>query len=324
MKRFSVGSEQLLLGLFLEKSGLASEVLVEFDLTFNMLKQQAEGYGVCDPLVTVKDKLPFTSSVLKILDNSSRISTELGHGYISTEHLFLALLEDQPGRGMQILRTYNVKTMLLRIKINAAIGASDKHAKRMKAMICSFSDTPNLDSYTENLTEMVFDEKLHIIYGRTNEIDVLIRILGRRTKNNPLLLGESGVGKTAVVEGLALQCATLHVPEFLKAAILMRIDMKQVLMGSGVKTEFDDRITAVLNEIIGLVGYSIPYSTPIYPILVLDDMHTIVGSNAAESGFDASTIIKFALQTGKFSCIGITTNEDYKTHIEPDVRLSSK
>jgi ATP-dependent Clp protease ATP-binding subunit ClpC len=315
-----VGTEQILLGLVGETRGIASKVLSTFGITLAETRKEVERLvGRGSGFVSVQ--IPFTPRAKRVLELSIEEARDLGHGYVGTEHMLLALLEEEAGVGMQILEQLGVRPSLIRTEVLSEIGANEERPQ----VVESEYETPALDDFTVNLTQLAASGALDPVVGRDKEIDRVLQILARRRKNNPILVGEPGVGKTAVAEGLADRIVGGSVPEFIKGAQIVSLDVGLLLAGTRYRGEFEERLKCVLEDLVAL-SYGRPKENgdPCFALLVIDEIHTVVGSGAAEGAVDGSNILKPGLSRGLIHCLGATTVEEYRSQIEKDAALERR
>ncbi|MCD6309994.1 MAG: ATP-dependent Clp protease ATP-binding subunit, partial [Candidatus Eremiobacteraeota bacterium] len=253
----------------------------------------------------------FTPRAKRVIELAFEEARNLGHNYIGTEHLLLGLLREQEGVAARVLSSLNVEPKKIRSEINKVLGLEAPVAKPSKER----TKTPTLDNYGRDLTELARENKLDPVIGRHVEIERVIQVLSRRTKNNPALIGEPGVGKTAIVEGLAQRIASEDVPEPLKDKRVIALDLAGLVAGTKYRGEFEERMKRVMDEIRSASGEI---------ILFIDELHTIVGAGAAEGAIDASNILKPPLSRGELQCIGATTLDEYRKHIEKDAALERR
>jgi ATP-dependent Clp protease ATP-binding subunit ClpC len=315
-----VGTEQILLGLVGETRGIASRVLGGFDVNLPEARKEVERLvGRGSGFVSVQ--IPFTPRAKRVLELSIEEARDLGHGYVGTEHMLLALLEEEAGIGMQILQQLGLRPSVIRTEVLAEIGANEERPQLLE----SDYDTPALDDFTVNLTQLAESNALDPVVGRDKEIDRVLQILARRRKNNPILVGEPGVGKTAIAEGLADRIVGGSVPEFIKGAQIVSLDVGLLLAGTRYRGEFEERLKCVLEDLVALsYGYPKANGDPCFALLVIDEIHTVVGSGAAEGAVDGSNILKPGLSRGLIHCLGATTVEEYRSQIERDAALERR
>jgi len=305
-----IGTEHLLLGLIRVGEGYAVETLQNIGIDLNELKQAIEDVVQPSGGTITMGQLPLTPRAKKTLELSSQEARALRSKEIDTEHLLLALLRDEEGVASQVLSQYDIdyKEAYEELK-NIKAGRPSSFGKKRKK-----SKTPALDHFGRDLTELARKSKLDPIIGRDNEIERLSQILSRRKKNNPALLGEPGVGKTAIVEGLAQRVVKGKVPQTLENKRIVTLDMASLVAGTKYRGQFEERMKAVMNEIISSRDV----------IIFIDELHTIVGAGGAEGSLDASNIFKPTLSRGEIQCIGATTLNEYRKYIEKDGALERR
>jgi len=316
-----IGTEHLLLGLIKEGTGVAANVLRNLDVDIKKIRLEVEKMVQSSPDVVTKGQLPFTPRAKKVIEFSLEEARSLGHNYIGTEHILLGLLRENEGVAAHVLMNLGLKLEDVREEALGLLG-SDAQAQtgqeegpegetpRRKGK----SKTPALDSFGRDLTALAKEEKLDPVIGRENEIERLMTVLGRRTKNNPVLLGEAGVGKTAIVEGLAQSIVNNRVPEILRDRRIVVLDLALMVAGTKYRGQFEERIKAVLSEVRRAKNV----------ILFIDELHTLVGAGGAEGAIDASNVLKPALSRGEIQCIGATTLDEYRKYIEKDAALERR
>ena len=307
-----IGSEHLLLGLVLEGSGVAAKVLTDNGITEEKVVQSIKKYvGTGNPLPE-NTNLPLTPRTKRIIEMSAAEASRLGHCYIGTEHILMAIIREGDSVGAKIIDSLGVNPPSLYNNTIKSVEGEVKEQSHAKAR--QNSNTPNLNQYGRDLTQMARENKFDPVVGRSNEIERVIQILSRRTKNNPCLIGEPGVGKTAVVEGLAQRIVQGNVPEPLKEKRLVTLDLSSMVAGAKYRGEFEERLQGVIDEV--LKDDSV--------ILFIDELHTIVGAGSAEGTMDASNILKPYLSRGELQLIGATTLKEYKKYIEKDAALERR
>ena len=316
-----VGTEQILLGVLGQKYGIGARALKEFRITLRKIRKEVEMY-IGRGGGFVASEIPFTPRAKRVLEMSIYEGRDIGQNFVGTEHLLLALSAETDGVAMKILDKFGVDSYQLRNTIYSIIEETQEEIIRPLTQSERFlmererrgSQTPTLDEFAENMTKDAMDGLLDPIIGRKKEIEDVVAILARRTKNNPVLVGEAGVGKTAVAEGLAQLIVSEAVPDFLEGSIVMALDLGSILAGTKYRGEFEERLKRIVEE--SQNDHSI--------ILVIDEIHTLVGAGAAEGAVDAANILKPALARGKLRCVGATTNDEYTKYIERDPALERR
>jgi ATP-dependent Clp protease ATP-binding subunit ClpC len=315
-----IGTEHILLGLVKEGSGVAANVLKNLDIDLRKIRLEVEKIVQSGPDMVTMGKLPQTPRAKKVIEYSIEEARNLNHNYVGTEHLLLGLLREQEGVAAQVLMNLGLKLEDVREEVLNLLGhnmdpnegggggGSERTASKGK------SKTPALDSFGRDLTELARQGKLDPVIGRQNEIERVIQVLSRRTKNNPVLLGEAGVGKTAIVEGLAQLVVDSNVPELLRDRRIVVLDLAMMVAGTKYRGQFEERIKAVMNEVRRAKN----------TILFIDELHTLVGAGGAEGAIDASNVLKPALARGEIQCIGATTLDEYRKYIEKDGALERR
>ncbi|NPV79605.1 MAG: ATP-dependent Clp protease ATP-binding subunit [Firmicutes bacterium] len=304
-----VGTEHILLGLVGEGQGVAARALQNLGISLEKVRSEVEKLvGRGDPeKVTVLSLTPRAKRVLELAMDEAR---RLGHGYIGTEHILLGLIREGEGVAAQVLLNLGADLEKVRKEVTSLLGTTPGQPGPAK----SAGKTPTLDQFGRDLTAMARDGKLDPVIGREKEIERVIQVLSRRTKNNPVLIGDPGVGKTAIAEGLAQKIVKGDVPEVLANKRVVTLDMGGIVAGTKFRGEFEERLKRIIDEIRA--------SNDI--ILFIDEMHTIVGAGAAEGAIDASNILKPALARGELQCIGATTLDEYRKHVEKDAALERR
>ena len=318
-----IGTEHVLLGLVKEGSGVGATVLKNLDVDIKKLRLEVEKQVKSGPDMVTMGKLPQTPRAKKVIEFAIEEARALNHNYVGTEHILLGLLRETEGIAAQILMNVGLKLEDIRQEVLNLLGAGvDEGAAglgiKMGPMAVSRSKpkskTPALDSFGRDLTQLAKNDELDPVIGRQNEIERLIQILCRRTKNNPVLLGEAGVGKTAIVEGLSQRIINKEVPEILRDKRMVVLDLAMMVAGTKYRGQFEERIKAVINEVKRSKNV----------ILFIDELHTLVGAGGAEGAIDASNMLKPALARGEVQCIGATTLDEYRKHIEKDGALERR
>ncbi len=316
-----VGTEQLLLGVIGQRHGIGARALKKLKVTLKKARKEIELY-IGRGTGFVASEIPFTPRAKRVLEMAVHEGKDLGQNFVGTEHILLALIAESDGVAMRTLDKLNVDIHKLRNLILAYIEETQEEILRPLTQAEKFllerekkgSPTPTLDEYAENITKEAIDGNLDPVIGREKEIDDVIAVLARRTKNNPVLIGEPGVGKTAVAEGLAQLILTEKVPDFLDGSLIMALDLGSILAGTKYRGEFEERLKRIVEEAQNDAAV----------IIVIDEIHTLVGAGAAEGAVDAANILKPALARGKFRCIGATTNDEYRKYIERDPALERR
>ncbi|MEE9583872.1 MAG: ATP-dependent Clp protease ATP-binding subunit, partial [Candidatus Brocadiales bacterium] len=311
-----IGTEHILLGLIKEGSGVAANVLQNLDIELKKIRIEVEKIVQTGPDLVSVGQLPFTPKVKKVLEFAMEEAKNLGHNYIGTEHLLLGLLREHEGVAAQVLLNLGVKLEDVREEVINLLGAESAHPGEgpEKEERRGKSKTPALDSFGRDLTQQARDSELDPVIGRQEVIERVIQVLCRRTKNNPVLLGEAGVGKTAIVEGLAQSIVNASVPEILRERRIVALDLAMIVAGTKYRGQFEERIKAVMSEVRRAKNV----------ILFIDELHTLVGAGGAEGAIDASNVLKPALSRGEIQCIGATTLDEYRKYIEKDGALERR
>ncbi len=304
-----VGTEHILLGLVKEGEGIAAKALLSLGLSTEKIQREVEkiiGQGPGNTTGTT-----YTPRAKKVIELSMDEARKLGHNYIGTEHILLGLIREGEGIAARVLSNLGVSLSKARQQVLQLLGSDTTETSSDSAQSAS---TPTLDSLARDLTALARDSKLDPVIGRANEIERVIQVLSRRTKNNPVLIGEPGVGKTAIAEGLAQRIVTNEIPEILRSKRVMVLDMGTVVAGTKYRGEFEDRLKKIMDEIRNAGNV----------ILFIDELHTLIGAGGAEGAIDASNILKPALARGELQCIGATTLDEYRKHIEKDAALERR
>ena len=322
-----IGTEHILLGLVKEGSGVGANVLKNLGIDLRKVRLEVEKLVKSGPEMVTMGKLPQTPRAKKVIEYAIEEARNLNHNYVGTEHLLLGLLREHDGVAAQVLLNLGLKLEEVREEVLNLLGAGVENeeqggqpgepeaagepgptARRGK------SKTPALDSFGRDLTELAKNGELDPVIGRAGEIERLIQVLCRRTKNNPVLLGEAGVGKTAIVEGLAQSIISQDVPDLLFDKRLVVLDLAAMVAGTKYRGQFEERIKAVMNEVRRAKNV----------LLFIDELHTLVGAGGAEGAIDASNVLKPALARGEIQCIGATTFDEYRKYIEKDAALERR
>ncbi len=322
-----IGTEHVLLGLIKEGSGVAANVLKNLDVDLRKIRLEVEKLVQSGPDMVTMGKLPQTPRAKKVIEYSMEEARNLNHNYVGTEHILLGLLREQEGVAAQVLMNLGLKLEDVREEVLNLLGHGLEGAESERGRgsgesggepgserKSGKSKTPALDSFGRDLTELAKQGKLDPVIGRESEIERTIQVLCRRTKNNPVLLGEAGVGKTAIVEGFAQLVIDGNVPELLLERRIVVLDLAMMVAGTKYRGQFEERIKAVMNEV----------SRSKNTILFIDELHTLVGAGGAEGAIDASNVLKPALARGEIQCIGATTLDEYRKYIEKDAALARR
>jgi ATP-dependent Clp protease ATP-binding subunit ClpC len=339
-----IGTEHILLGLVKEGSGVGANVLKNLDVDLRKVRLEVEKLVKAGPEMVTMGRLPQTPRAKKVIEYAIEEARNLNHNYVGTEHLLLGLLREHDGVAAQVLMNLGLKLEEVREEVLNLLGAGteseeatgsgsggggepagsgqssssgsggaaasgEKSGKGGRK-----SQTPALDSFGRDLTELARESTLDPVIGRANEIERLVQVLCRRTKNNPVLLGEAGVGKTAIVEGLAQRIVSADVPDILHDKRLVVLDLAMMVAGTKYRGQFEERIKAVMNEVRRAGNV----------MLFIDELHTLVGAGGAEGAIDASNVLKPALARGEIQCIGATTFDEYRKYIEKDAALARR
>ena len=308
-----VGTEQILLGLVGEGTGIAAQVLKSMHVNLKDARIEVEKIiGRGSGFVAVE--IPFTPRAKRVLELSLEEARQLGHNYIGTEHLLLGLVREGEGVAARVLENFAVEMSTIRTEIIQMLGENSEVSVGGSSNLQSRSKMPTLEEFGSNLTDMAIEGTLDPVVGRQKEIERVIQILGRRTKNNPVLIGEPGVGKTAIAEGLAQRIVTRDVPSILEDKLVITLDVGLLVAGTKYRGEFEERLKRIMDEIKSSDNI----------ILVIDEVHTLIGAGAAEGAIDAANLLKPALARGELQCIGATTLEEYRKHIEKDAALERR
>ena len=312
-----VGTEHLLLGLIREGEGIAARALHQLNVTYDEVISQIKEITEQDSPVAA-GHIPFTPRAKRVLEGALRETLQLGQNYISTEHLLLGIIREGNGVAMQVLANIGIEGNQVREAVSELINSAPTPVPYAPMGAQQPGGRPNqgsaLDEFGTDLTKLAAQDGLDPVIGREREIDRVEQILSRRTKNNPLLIGEPGVGKTAVAEGLAQLIADGQVPDVLRNKRLVTLDVSALVAGSKYRGEFEDRLKSVVKEVKDDGNI----------ILFIDEMHTLIGAGSAEGSIDAAAILKPPLSRGEIQVIGATTTDEYRKHVEKDSALSRR
>lgn len=315
-----IGTEHILLGLVKEGSGVGANVLKNLEVDLRKVRLEVEKLVKSGPDMVTMGKLPQTPRAKKVIEYAIEEARNLNHNYVGTEHLLLGLLREQDGVAAQVLMNLGIKLEEVREEVLNLLGAGVETEEAAPGGAAEpgrkggRSKTPALDSFGRDLTEMASQGKLDPVIGRQGEIERVLVVLCRRYKNNPVLLGEAGVGKTAIVEGLAQRIVNGDVPELLSDKRIVVLDLAMMVAGTKYRGQFEERIKAVMNEVRRARNI----------ILFIDELHTLVGAGGAEGAIDASNVLKPALSRGEIQCIGATTLDEYRKYVEKDGALERR
>jgi ATP-dependent Clp protease ATP-binding subunit ClpC len=318
-----IGTEHILLGLVKEGSGVGANVLKNLGVDLHKVRMEVEKLVKAGPDMVTMGKLPQTPRAKKVVEYSIEEARNLNHNYVGTEHLLLGLLREHDGVAAQVLMNLGLKLEEVREEVlnllgagaepdeaQAPAGAPDEAGQQRRGK----SKTPALDNFGRDLTDLAREGQLDPVIGRVDEIERVIQVLCRRTKNNPVLLGEAGVGKTAIVEGLAQKIVSRDVPDILHDRRIVALDLAMMVAGTKYRGQFEERIKAVMNEVRRAKNV----------ILFIDELHTLVGAGGAEGAIDAANVLKPSLSRGEIQCIGATTMDEYRKYIEKDGALERR
>ncbi|HET7450368.1 MAG TPA: Clp protease N-terminal domain-containing protein, partial [Gaiellaceae bacterium] len=315
LKHNYIGTEHILLGLLREEEGLAARVLESLDITVEEVRAQvARIVGQGDEVTT--GQIPFTPRAKKVLELALREALSLGHNYIGTEHILLGLVRENEGVAARILLDFDADAEKIRNEIIRMLSGPGRRQGGTAGQGTGEKGKSSklLDQFGRNFTKLASEGKLDPVVGRQTEIERIMQILSRRTKNNPVLIGEPGVGKTAVVEGLAQRISAYQVPDILKNKQIYSLDLAALVAGSKYRGEFEERLKKVMKEITQRGDI----------ILFIDELHNLVGAGAAEGAIDAASILKPALARGELQTIGATTLDEYRKYLERDSALERR
>lgn len=306
----SLGPEHIFLGLMKDEDSMAARILKNLGIRFDLLRKEIEKSSKSPGTTIILGNVPMNIKYNRIIEIARDEARKLMSSYIGTEHLLLAVFRDGTCAGIESLKKLGIDYNLIRSEILKAVGTSET----VESRVSEKSKTPALDEFARNLTTLAQNNILEPVIGRNREIDRVIRILSRKTKNNPVLIGEAGVGKTAIVEGLAQRIVSKDIPEPLQNKIVLSLDIASIVAGTKFRGEFEERIKKIMKEIKSSENI----------IIFIDELHTIIGAGAAEGAIDAANILKPALARGEVQCVGATTLREYKRHIEKDAALERR
>jgi len=305
-----IGTEHLLLGLIREGEGIAANVLTNLGLDLEVIRQTVESMVAAPGSTLTLGEIPFTPKAKRVLELAIEEARQLGHNYVGTEHLLLGLIREGEGVAARVLQELGVDRKKVRDETLRLLGGPPAG----KVQDEEKSETPALNQFGRDLTQLAREMKLDPIIGRENEIERVVQVLCRRKKNNPVLIGEPGVGKTAIAEGLAQRIVESKIPEILREKRIVTLDLAAVVAGTKYRGQFEERLKAIMNEIRESRD----------AIIFIDELHTIVGAGGAEGAIDASNMLKPALARGEIQCIGATTLDEYRKYIEKDGALERR
>lgn len=321
-----VGTEHLLLGLIALGEGVAAQVMANLGVDLRRVRGEVEKIVGTGDNVMLLGEIPFTPRAKKVLELAVEEAQNMGHNYVGTEHLLLGLIREEEGVAARVLENLGVRLDVVREEVISLLGEGQQgpapsgpppssgggHGGSPQK---SKSKTPTLDEFGRDLTAMARDGKLDPVIGRENEIERVVQILLRRTKNNPVLIGDPGVGKTAIVEGLAQRLSSEEAPDLLHGKRVMTLDLAAVVAGTKYRGEFEQRLKNIMEEIRRAKNQI---------VLFIDELHTVIGAGAAEGAIDASNMLKPSLARGELQCIGATTMDEYRKYIEHDAALERR
>ncbi|MBI4396195.1 MAG: ATP-dependent Clp protease ATP-binding subunit, partial [Elusimicrobia bacterium] len=312
-----VGTEHLLLGLIALGEGVAAQVLANLGVDLRRVRVEIEKIVGTGDNVMLLGEIPFTPRAKKVLELAVEEAQNMGHNYVGTEHLLLGLIREEEGVAARVLENIGVRLDVVREEVISLLGEGHAQAPphAQTSTTRTKSKTPTLDEFGRDLTLLAKEGKLDPVIGREDEIERVVQILLRRTKNNPVLIGDPGVGKTAIVEGLAQRLASDEAPELLQGKRVMTLDLAAVVAGTKYRGEFEQRLKNIMEEIRRAKNHI---------ILFIDELHTVIGAGAAEGAIDASNMLKPSLARGELQCIGATTLDEYRKYIEHDAALERR
>jgi ATP-dependent Clp protease ATP-binding subunit ClpC len=312
-----VGTEHILLGLIALGEGVAAQVLANLGVDLRRVRSEIEKIVGTGDNVMLLGEIPFTPRAKKVLEYAVEEAQHMGHSYVGTEHLLLGLIREEEGVAARVLENLGLRLDVVREEVLNLLGEGQTPhvGGQQQAPSRTKSKTPTLDEFGRDLTAYARDGRLDPVIGRADEIERVIQILARRTKNNPVLIGDPGVGKTAIVEGLAQKIISGDIPELLASKRVLTLDLAAVVAGTKYRGEFEQRLKNIIEEI---------RRSRNSVILFVDELHTVIGAGAAEGAIDASNMLKPALARGELQCIGATTLDEYRKHIEHDAALERR
>jgi ATP-dependent Clp protease ATP-binding subunit ClpC len=308
----NIGTEHILLGLVSEGEGIAAKALISLDVAADKIQQEVEQLIGTGEKTT--QNIHYTPRAKKVIELSMDEARKLGHSYVGTEHILLGLIREGEGVAARVLNNLGISLNKARQQVLQLLGSNESTTSQRSGRQSSNANTPTLDSLARDLTAIAREDQIDPVIGRSKEIERVIQVLCRRTKNNPVLIGEPGVGKTAIAEGLAQQIVNNEIPEILRDKRVMTLDMGTVVAGTKYRGEFEDRLKKVMEEIRQAGNI----------ILFIDELHTLIGAGGAEGAIDASNILKPSLARGELQCIGATTLDEYRKYIEKDAALERR
>ncbi|AYB40349.1 ATP-dependent Clp protease ATP-binding subunit [Brevibacillus laterosporus] len=312
-----IGTEHVLLGLIREGEGIAAKALQALGLGLDKIQSEVEsliGRAPEQPANTTNYTPNYTPRAKKVIELSMDEARKLGHTYVGTEHILLGLIREGEGIAARIMNNLGVSLNKARQQVLQLLGSSEMMSSHQPSGSNASANTPTLDGLARDLTTIAKEGSLDPVIGRQKEIERVIQVLSRRTKNNPVLIGEPGVGKTAIAEGLAQKIVNNEIPETLRDKRVMTLDMGTVVAGTKYRGEFEDRLKKIMDEIRQAGNI----------ILFIDELHTLIGAGGAEGAIDASNILKPALARGELQCVGATTLDEYRKYIEKDAALERR
>lgn len=310
-----VGTEHILLGLVKEGTGVAAQVLKNFSIDLKRVRLEVEKHcNTSSPSITPSQQLKLTPTAKRVLELSLDEAKSMNHNYIGTEHLLLGILRENDSIAAKVLQSLGLHLEDVREEVMSFLSETLPDSSGPSSQKKAKSDTPALDNFGRDLTQLAREGKLDPVIGREVELERLTQVLCRRTKNNPVLIGEAGVGKTAIVEGFAQRLVQGNVPELLRDRRIVQLDLALMVAGTKYRGQFEERIKAVMNEVRRAGNV----------IIFIDELHTLVGAGGAEGAIDASNVLKPALSRGEFQCIGATTMDEYRKYVEKDSALERR